>query len=144
MPPRRKRNRGGRPRVRTGDEVQITVEFPKEDYAKLAGYIDYLKDVADHQGTPISQASKRLTLLELWKKSWNSLPPRVKKEIEGALHQCPEHSCSQRHNKERRYDQPAAILPREFLHPARCPGISSEPLAPPFFVRSCHRIDTSR
>ena len=55
---RRTTNLGGRPRVRTGDEVQVTVEFPLKDYARLAGYVDHRKVEAIRNKESVAEQSK--------------------------------------------------------------------------------------
>lgn len=72
-------NRGGRPRVRTGDEVQVTVEFPLEDYSTLAGFVDYRKMIARVERTSVAKESKKELLLQLWREHWNSLPAAVQR-----------------------------------------------------------------
>ena len=74
--------RGGRPRVRTGDEVQVTVEFPLQEYAQLAAFMDYRKSVAIKKGTSVANESKKMLMLALWQKHWNSLPRPVRRAIE--------------------------------------------------------------
>lgn len=70
-------NLGGRPRVRSGDEVQVTVEFPLKDYATLAGYVDYRKLIARVERTSVAKESKKELLLGLWREYWDSLPAKV-------------------------------------------------------------------
>ena len=52
-------NLGGRPRVRSGDEVQVTVEFPLRDYARLAGYVECRKLEAIRRKGSVANQSKR-------------------------------------------------------------------------------------
>jgi hypothetical protein len=75
-------NLGGRPRVRSGDEVQVTVEFPLTDYARLAGYVDYRKMEAIRNKESVAEQSKRKVLLRLWQEYWEKLPPKLRKEVE--------------------------------------------------------------
>ncbi len=82
MKKRRTTNLGGRPRVRTGDEVQVTVEFPLKDYARLAGYIDHRKIDAIRSNESVAEQSKRKVLLRLWQEYWNSLPLRLRRAVE--------------------------------------------------------------
>lgn len=79
---RRTTNLGGRPRVRSGDEVQVTVEFPLEDYAKLAGYVDYMKMEAIRNKESVADQSKRKVLLHLWQEFYKSQSAKVRKEVE--------------------------------------------------------------
>ena len=76
-------NLGGRPRVRTGDEVQVTVEFPLEEYCQLAGYVDFRKMEAIRNKESVADQSKRKVLLRLWQEYWNELPAKVRREVEG-------------------------------------------------------------
>lgn len=74
-------NLGGRPRVRSGDEVQVTVEFPLEDYARLAGYVDFRKMEAIRSKESVAEQSKRKVLLRLWQEYWENLGPNVRDEV---------------------------------------------------------------
>ena len=73
-----KQNQGGRPRIRTGTEVQITVEFPLQDYATLAGWVEYRKSLARMNRTPVSAESKKAILLKLWRSHWEHLSANEK------------------------------------------------------------------
>ena len=79
---RRTTNLGGRPRVRSGDEVQVTVEFPLEDYAKLAGYVDFMKLEAIRNKESVADQSKRKVLLHLWQEFYKAQSAKVRKEVE--------------------------------------------------------------
>ena len=83
MKKRRTTNLGGRPRVRTGDEVQVTVEFPLKDYAQLAGYVDHCKMEAIRNKESVAEQSKRKVLLRLWQDFWMELPPKMRRAVEG-------------------------------------------------------------
>ncbi|MHC4935542.1 MAG: hypothetical protein ACYTGJ_04915 [Planctomycetota bacterium] len=80
--PRRAKNLGGRPRVRSGDEVQVTVEFPLKDYAKLAGLVDFKKAEAARNKESVADQSKRKILLELWREFYAAQPEEVRREVE--------------------------------------------------------------
>lgn len=73
---------GGRPQVRQGDEVQVTVEFPLIYYARLAAYVTHLKEKAIEEGDSVWEKSKKMLLLRLWQDSWESMPARLKRQIE--------------------------------------------------------------
>jgi hypothetical protein len=75
-------NLGGRPRVRSGDEVQVTVEFPLEDYARLAGYVEYRKLEAIRNKESVADQSKRKVLMRLWQEYWKSLPSKLRRAVE--------------------------------------------------------------
>jgi hypothetical protein len=79
---RRTTNLGGRPRVRTGDEVQVTVEFPLKDYARLAGYVDHRKIEAIRNRESVAEQSKRKVLLRLWQDFWDNLTAKQRREVE--------------------------------------------------------------
>lgn len=83
-PPVKKRtnNVGGRPQVRKGDEVQVTVEFPLIYYARMAAYVNYLKEKAVQEGDSVWEKSKKMLLLRLWQDSWEALEPELKREVE--------------------------------------------------------------
>lgn len=81
---RRSTNLGGRPRVRTGDEVQVTVEFPLRDYARLAGYVDHRKMEAIRNKDSVAEQSKRKVLLRLWQDFWESLAAKQRREVESS------------------------------------------------------------
>ncbi len=57
-------------------------DTPSCDNARLAGYIAVRKAIAAEENTPVSQESKRVVLMELWREFWNSLSPREKREVE--------------------------------------------------------------
>ncbi|MGE3163518.1 MAG: hypothetical protein AB7O52_01280 [Planctomycetota bacterium] len=75
---------GGRPRIRQGDEVQVTVEFPLIDYARLSGYVSYRKTQAMRAGKSVWEQSKKHALLGLWQQFWESLDATVRLEIESS------------------------------------------------------------
>ena len=81
---RRTTNLGGRPRVRTGDEVQVTVEFPLADYARLAGFVDHKKVEAIRNKDSVADQSKRKVLLQLWQDFYKKQSPKVRKEVESS------------------------------------------------------------
>ena len=84
MKKRQTTNLGGRPRVRTGDEVQVTVEFPLKDYARLAGYVDFRKMEAIRNKESVAEQSKRKVLLRLWQEYWSSLPLKLRRAVESS------------------------------------------------------------
>ena len=79
--PERRMRTGGRPRTRTGNEVQLSVEFPREDYAHFAGFSEFRKSRARAEGRPVSHESQRIRLLAIWREFYESLPRKVKREI---------------------------------------------------------------
>ena len=74
---------GGRPRVRTGNEIVITVEFQRETYAQLCGLIELRKERARSAGTPVWKESKRELFVSLWDAYWQSLSPGEKRAARG-------------------------------------------------------------
>lgn len=81
---KRSSNVGGRPRIRSGDEVQVTVEFPLVDYARLSAYVSHKKEEAQSQGDQIWENSKKQVLLGLWQGFWEEIPSDVRRKIEGS------------------------------------------------------------
>lgn len=75
------RKRGGRPRVRTGDEVQVTVEFPQLEFARLCGYVHRGKETARCDGTPVAVHSQKYALLHAWRTYWQALPAKERQAI---------------------------------------------------------------
>lgn len=71
---RRQKGKGGRPRVRTGDEAQVTIEFPQLEYARLCAYVEHCKAAARVAKEPVAAHSKKEVLLSLWRAYWDSLP----------------------------------------------------------------------
>lgn len=79
-PPKRRAH--GRPRTRTGDEVALSIEFPRKEYAQLAAYVAHRKRLAHEAGTPLAQESQRMTILGLWEAFWREQNPRVRRKLE--------------------------------------------------------------
>ncbi len=78
------KSRGGRPRVRSGDEIQVSVEFPLVEYAQLSAFTNYAKEQAAADGSSVWRQSQRYLFLRLWREFWDSLPLETRKQIEGA------------------------------------------------------------
>ena len=50
-------------------------------YATLCGWCEWRAELAREEGTPVSEATKRTTLLLLWRQFWRELPPSVKRAV---------------------------------------------------------------
>ena len=76
------KSRGGRPRVRSGDEVQVSVEFPRVEYAQLSAFTSFAKEQAAEEGGSVWRQSQRYLFLRLWREFWDSLPLETRRTIE--------------------------------------------------------------
>ena len=77
-------SRGGRPRVRSGDEIQVSVEFPLVEYAQLSAFTNFAKEQAAADGSSVWRQSQRYLFLRLWREFWDSLPLATRNQIERA------------------------------------------------------------
>lgn len=69
----------GRPRTRTGGEIQVSVELLPEEYSQLVGYVAVMRDQALRDGTPLGDVSQRNVLRIAWKAYWDQLPAGTKR-----------------------------------------------------------------
>ena len=75
-------NKGGRPKFRDCSEVQVTLKVPRAEFARLSGWCEVRRRIAQVEGAPLSDASKRSVMLLIWRKFWRDLPPRVRRAVE--------------------------------------------------------------
>ena len=73
----------GRPRTRTGGEIQVSVELLPEEYSQLVGYVAVLRDQALRDGTALGEVSQRNVLRLAWKAYWEQLPAATKRRARG-------------------------------------------------------------
>ena len=71
---------GGRPKTRRGDEVSISIEFSRQEFAQLEGYVAVLRKAALATGRPLAEASKRQVVRVLWQTKWRELPASQKRQ----------------------------------------------------------------
>lgn len=73
--------KSGRPRVRRGDDVQVTVEFSSLDYARLCGFVAQGKGAARRACNPVSASSQKHALLGAWRAFWRALPSQQRQAV---------------------------------------------------------------
>ena len=78
---KRKVNRGGRPRVRDGNEIMLNVEFSLRNYADFAALVALYREQGLAHGEPASAHTKRSLMLELWDVFWKQQPAAFRRRV---------------------------------------------------------------
>ncbi len=79
-----KKNPGGRPKVRDGDEVMLNFEMPLDKYALFTAYVSMRRQNAVDDGYQAASVNKRVIMIEAWDEFWKSLSSGEKRKVKNS------------------------------------------------------------